>query len=483
MATPFRTPPPGRRVRARLRPGDILYDDRGEALELQAELGGGGQGRVWSLTGGRAAVKILNAEGSDGPGELRTRLAVVRRFDLAGIPIARPHSLLTGEHAGYTMELLDELAPVGALAAVPASRPGAWFQETGGLARRLRLLSLAAEAFDRLHSRGIAYGDISPGNILVSASSDHDQVWLIDPDNLSVERGHGGSAYFTTGYGAPEVVARTSGQDTLTDAFSFAVLAFQVLALAHPFVGDDVYRYPDRHEPAAFAGRLPWIDHTGDERNRTTQGLDRELVLTKGLRILARRAFEDGLHAPEKRPSMREWHEKLEQAALMMVPCPECGGTFHAALALCPWCRRRERPPILRCDVHGHVPAGRVPDVDEDTETDRLQTLVLAARQPRIVRARGALLYLDRGPADIPIDPGEPVAEFDWDGRERLLVRRVGRHPVWMVNRAARRVVELSTGEACPIDVAEAGRWTVHFGRRHEPHRFIKLLLPRTGAR
>ena len=55
-------PPPGRRARRQHRPGDIVVDDRGEALELRDELGGGGQGTVWSLPGDQAAVKILRAD-------------------------------------------------------------------------------------------------------------------------------------------------------------------------------------------------------------------------------------------------------------------------------------------------------------------------------------------------------------------------------------------------------------------------------------
>ena len=71
-------------------------------------------------------------------------------------------------------------------------------------------------------------------------------------------------------------------QDSLTDAFSFAVLAFQILVLAHPLIGDAVYRDPGRLEPLAFRGDLPWIDHPTNDGNRSSQGLDRGLVLTKG---------------------------------------------------------------------------------------------------------------------------------------------------------------------------------------------------------
>ncbi|WP_242882299.1 protein kinase domain-containing protein [Actinomadura litoris] len=475
-------PAGGRRARRRrYRTGDTVHDDRGEALELREEIGGGGQGTVWSLAGGQVAAKILKPEAGIGADELRTRLAAVRRFELTGIPIARPLTLLVGDEVGYTMELLAGMTAIGSLAAVPYEGTAAWFQGTGGLRRRLRLLALAAEALDRLHARGLAYGDVSPGNILVSTRSEHDQVWLIDPDNVSVRARPSDAAHVTPGYAAPELITGRAGQDSLTDAFAFAVLAFHVLALVHPFQGDAVDRDPGL-EPAAFRGEWPWIDHPEDHRNRSSQGLGRDLVLTGGLRRLAALAFEDGLRRPERRPSLREWHDKLDQAALLMVACPACGGTYHAQLSQCPWCRGCARPSVLRCDVHGFLPAGAVPGTPDETETDRLRSMILPMRQAQVVRARTGLLCLDRGPSEIPVDPGEPLVELAWSGAPRLTVQRVGRHDAWMVDRSARRSVRLGAGETWPLDLDDAGRWTLHFGVRDEAHRFMRFLMPKRGV-
>lgn len=484
MAEPSQSaPPPGRRARRPHRPGDIVIDERGEALELRDELGGGGQGTVWSLPGDQAAVKILRADAGVSADSLRMRLAAVRRFDLTGIPIARPLSLLRGDDIGYTMELLASMTSIGSLAAVPGSGVAEWFLGTGGLRRRLRLLALTAEALDRLHARGIAYGDISPGNILVSAGSGHDQVWLIDPDNLSVQARPVGPAQVTPGYGAPELLSGARLQDSLTDAFSFAVLAFQILVLAHPLIGDAVYQDPGRLEPLAFHGGLPWIDHATDGRNRSSQGLDRGLVLTRGLRRLASRAFQDGLHDPGQRPSLGEWHEKLDQAALLMIACPACGGTYHASRSVCPWCRKRERPAILRCDIHGYLPAGRLAETVAATETDRLESIILPAGQPQVIAARNGLLCLDPGPSGLPADPGEPLAEINWDEGTRLLIRRIGRHDAWLVSQSGGQVIALGIGDTRALDVTEIGHWGLHFGPPGEPHRFVRILRPRPGEK
>jgi hypothetical protein len=475
------TEPPRRRRERGRRPGDIVYDDRGEALELQAQIGRGGQGTVWSLTGGQVAVKFIRRDAKVDGRKLAAKLAAVRRYDLTGIPIAQPLSLLADGEVGYTMELLAEMTSIGSLAAAPSERQHEWYQSTGSLGRRLRLLAIAAGALDRLHARGLAYGDVSPGNLLVSARSDHDQVWLIDPDNVSVRANPADGAHATPLYAAPELLAGRSGQDSLTDAFAFAMLAFQVLTLAHPFCGDPVARDVTLEEKAA-RGELPWIDHPTDPRNRGGGGLSRDLVLTKGLSRLAGDAFGDGLHHPGRRPTLREWHDKLDQAALLMVCCPACGGSYHAAVTLCPWCRQQERPPVLRCDIHGYLPPAALTDNAGAAETGRLRSIILPRRQPQLVRAGSALMCLAKGPSAVPVDPGEPVAELAWDGGSQVMIQRRGRHAVWLVHRTAQRVIPLSAGEVWALNLADAGRWTVDFGGQNEVHRVLTIMVPRTGA-
>ncbi len=61
------------------------------------------------------------------------------------------------------------------------------------------------------------------------------------------------------------------------------------------------------------------------------------------------------------------------------------------------------------------------------------------------------------------------------------MIQRVGPLPVWMTNRAARRSVALSAGETWPLELADSGRWTVHFGPQDEAHRFLRILVPRLG--
>ena len=52
----------------------------------------------------------------------------------------------------------------------------------------------------------------------------------LDPLRLGLGHGH----LHTPGYGAPEVVRWESGVNSLTDAWSLAVIAFQLLTHRHP---------------------------------------------------------------------------------------------------------------------------------------------------------------------------------------------------------------------------------------------------------
>ena len=102
------------------------------------------------------------------------------------------------------------------------------FRNTGGLSRRVRVLARLARLLASLHGRALAYGDLSPTNIFVSRSHEHAEVWLIDCDNISVLCREGGQKIYTREYGAPEVLRRDSGINSLTDSWSFAVIAFQI---------------------------------------------------------------------------------------------------------------------------------------------------------------------------------------------------------------------------------------------------------------
>jgi serine/threonine protein kinase len=246
------------------------------------------------------------------------------------------------------MELMDGLVPLEQLLtqAQQAFLDGeglSGYLASGGLRRRLRLLARLARVMARLHGLGIAHGDLSPKNVFVSESHEHAEVWLIDCDNLTYAVRDSSLQLYTPDYGAPELLCGERGISTYTDIWSFAVMAFQLLTVLHPFKSGDLVDQDSEREEPALRGELPWVDHPEDESNRASLGIPRELVCTPVLRDLFDRCFRIGVLDAGERPLMAEWAEAFEAAVAVQVLCDTehdgCGSTFLWNRDLCcPFC-------------------------------------------------------------------------------------------------------------------------------------------------
>ena len=333
-----------------------VVDDKGGVYELGKRIAEGGQGIVCPTQDPRFLVKVSRHPADDPRTEAWSRqIAAVQRMPIEenDLPIAMPVALITKPRPGYVMELMGGLVPLEDVLRQAHERllvedSLAGFLATGGLARRLRLLARLGRVLARLHGLGIAHGDLSPKNVFVSRSVEHDQVWLIDCDNLTYAVRNSDLQIYTPDYGAPEIFRGELGISTYTDIWSFAVMAFQTLTLLHPFKSGTLVDTDSELEAAAFRGDIPWIDHDGDERNRASAGLPREIVCTPQLTELFRRCFQDGLSTPERRPVMAEWAQALEAAAALQVQCEEgdggCGSTFlWSESRECPFCGQAGR--------------------------------------------------------------------------------------------------------------------------------------------
>lgn len=393
-----------------------VIDENGAVHRLARRIGRGGQGEVWLVEGGRRVVKLVTS-GRD-PEALRRQLIFVRRLDLRGLHVARPIAVLRPPDVGYAAEFLDEMVALSALMEAPPESLTEWHIETGGLRRRLRLLAHAGEAIAGLHGRGVVFADVSHNNVFVSAPVHAHESWLIDLDNLAYDSDPA-RAIFTPGYGAPELVRGEAGCTSLSDAWAFAVLVWQTLTLGHPFVGDLVDDGPPELEERAFAAELPWVEHSEDDRNRSSVGLPPDLVLGSRLTELARRCFEHGLTDRRQRPSVGEWVERLHAAADLTLECAGCQGSYFVTEHACPWCDAR-RPDVDVVELARWVPdrgvvkpAARLPSVpatERPVQLTKRLTMALsgiAGRAPHVVLRR-----VDRG-FDVSTSPGEAAWVFD----------------------------------------------------------------------
>lgn len=323
-----------------------VIDQHGHPYELTGKIGEGGQGIVCSTNYPNVLVKITRATSDEKRTSWVTKICDLMRQPLNGLPIAQPLALITRPQPGYIMELMDGLVPLSDLLQKSANDLSlAGYIKTGGILRRLKILARLARVLADLHGRGLAYGDLSPANIFVSQSLDYAEVWLIDADNISSQSSDSQHSIFTPDYGAPEIMRNESGINTLTDSWSFAVIAYRFLTMVHPLKGDDVLAGEPEREDAALRGELPWVDHLTDRSNALQIGLPREITFNTPLRHLFEQCFNASMHCPGDRPSMNEWAEALEEATGHCNHCSSCSSTFfYTSEHLCPFCDAKQSP-------------------------------------------------------------------------------------------------------------------------------------------
>lgn len=220
----------------------------------------------------------------------------------------------------------------------------ALYAQTGGVRLRWLLVYEIAEILSLLHARGLVFGDLSVGNILVSTR--RYSVWFIDVDNICL---HGeGSVVFTPGCCAPEVFKQTKGVTQQSDIYAFALLAFELLTMRHPFQSgrlvEEAGALTVQQEEAANSGNLPWILDSTDRSNALTQ--EDELLqytLTHDVLALFQQTFGVGKNEPSVRPSLWMFKQAIKQARYRSIVCPHCmmGFTYGENTienGVCPFC-------------------------------------------------------------------------------------------------------------------------------------------------
>ncbi|MBP6354373.1 MAG: serine/threonine protein kinase [Nitrosomonas sp.] len=323
-----------------------VQDERGDTFELE-RLASGGQGIVCKTQYPHILVKLCKKDMPEKDQQAWLRqIRWVKRQPITDLQFALPRTMIEqhGYH-GYTLELMDGLMPLDELlkqvqeAAQDLDSLLGIYKQTGGLKRRFEILATLARQLLKLHGKGLCFVDLSPANVFISRQSPYSAVWLIDCDNISATLQTRINLY-TPGYGAPEVVRGECGAHIGSDLWSFAVLAFELLTLAHPFKGDMVSEGEIELEDQALRGEHPWIDHPDNDANRCSSSALPRQFLTKRLQALFEQTFNAGLNEPGLRPDMHDWLSAFEEACQQGVTCEstDCGQWFLAKSTQCSWC-------------------------------------------------------------------------------------------------------------------------------------------------
>ena len=327
----------------------ITGTSSGANYPIEKEIGRGGQGRVFSIKGDKYAFKLIGKKTSAKTQLLKRKISYIKTRPIDDLPISIPLEQVEGDALGYIMEMATDMISVESLIKPDSEKEYTlWWYETGGLEKRILILKRIADTLSKLHSRGLVYGDFSLSNIFVSKDKEYSEIFFIDSDNITHDS-KVGTAVYTPGYAAPEIIQTdnhpaTSGYDTYTDDFSFAIIAYQLLTLNHPFIGDYVNEGEPELEEKAYLGEIPWVSHSSNNLNIASSGIPKSLTISKKMMNAFQQTFEKGISQKIKRTSSFKWSEVLSGALDAIIEChnKSCNQNFFFSRNLiCPFCKEQ----------------------------------------------------------------------------------------------------------------------------------------------
>lgn len=359
----------------------FIKDERGIIHGIVELVSSGGQGVIFKTEDPNVLLKLRVKANVFGEKKIICDEKSYKRFkeDIneirllqlpENLPIAMPAVVVEGNYCGYLMEVLDEMCTLKNLAKMESDDIEEEYRETGGLKKRVFLFMKIAQIFIKLQSSGVVYSDLSLENIFISSNPLKNEVWLVDSDNMKLERKIK-SSIFTPGTGAPEVV--NGLQNTLySDRFTFALLLYYTLTTNHPFEGKLVVENENNFdEEAAWEGgedmyekahhyQISWVGDEDDKSNRSDRGIPPQYVVTEGLQRLFQQTFGfHGINSPSARPDFLQWYNELKEAYDKVVECDNCGQSYYINEdGVCPFCNdndysRRER--VYRAEIKDRI--------------------------------------------------------------------------------------------------------------------------------
>ncbi len=321
----------------------------GYEYTLGERIGGGLEGSIFNIVERPSyVIKILNEKGMDSLqkkevyNHLRWLKELGKRNENLNSYMTLPIEVLD-DNLGYVMLNAYEHDKLMSYITPPKREEfDNWYKNEYTFKKRYQIIICIFDALRKVHLAGLLFTDLSPNNIMVHKTKN--QIAFIDTDNIRRRTDVYARVLGTDGYMAPEVyrtpdakLAQENNVDPKilsncgklsaeSDIFSAAIIAFQLLTLQHPFIGDEVDSGSAEDEERALHIKTDYIFKEGTT-NRSTHYLTPifEQITTKEIRGLFYRTFVTGLDKPALRPTAQEFLEGFLKAYETIVTCEKCG--------------------------------------------------------------------------------------------------------------------------------------------------------------
>ena len=322
----------------------------GKEYTLGSKLGGGLEGNIFTVDEAPGhVVKIINDHNMSRiqRNEIYEHLKWLKDLGSRNKEIKQcmtvPKALLD-DYLGYIMLYASEHDNLKKYITPPTETElfDDWYKQDFTFKKRYQIIVNLFDALRKIHLAGLIFTDLSPNNIMVHKKQN--QIVFIDTDNTRRRTDLYGGVLGTPGYMAPEVyrkpdvmLAKANNVDPKilskfgrltaeSDIFSAAVIAFQILTLQHPFIGDEIENGTPEDEEKALEIKTDYIFKEGTT-NTSTYGLTTkfEQITTQGIRDLFYRTFVTGKEQPTLRPTAEDFLEEFQKAFDSIVVCDNCG--------------------------------------------------------------------------------------------------------------------------------------------------------------
>jgi DNA-binding helix-hairpin-helix protein with protein kinase domain len=335
----------------------MLFDSRGNQVQLGHELGRGGEGAVYETPGkaGMVAKVYLAAPDAKKQEKLSfmARTADASLLKYAAWPQDTLHKVKGGPAVGFLMGKVTGNDPIHMVYGPKHRRqkmPNIGWDFLLFVARN------TAAAFETLHAHGHVLGDVNQGNVMVGGDS---QVILIDSDSYQIRARDAihfcevGVSHFTPpelqGISSFRNVTRSSNHDN----FGLALLIFHLLfGGRHPYSGVPLRKgVGDSLESDIKSLHYAYARDSQARGITSPPGSIPLSMVPDAIESMFHQAFTEG-GVKGGRPTSAQWVQALDVQRKQLKKCGVSRThVFPIHLSSCPWCALEQKGIVYFIDL------------------------------------------------------------------------------------------------------------------------------------